>query len=393
MKFEIFLLSLFLAAAKSQGPGLNSGVSECEGHYRRPELSDISVTCGTSSIDLAVQICPAMYTGYNASLLILNHRMETTCRGILDLTVDPPVARFSFPLTTTDACSSIFTTTSAPGTGIFSDFSNIQTVNISGVIRSIDLTTGTVTYNAEIKYFYSCAYPLEYLINNTQVDVSASSIAIKDRNGSFISTLSLKLFQDSEYTTPLFIPPQGVELRSRVHVEVRATNLTGQYHVLLDRCYASISPLPSNSTFFNLFVPCNQDSFTTMVLNGVGQIARFHFPAFRFVEQHDEMVSTYYLHCITRLCEISTCSSFMECDGRKRRDAGDDPTGNDNTITSTVTSQKIITEAVQSTEGEMAASQRSDSSSVGLAAAVGVLAFACVAALCVAVAFYNKQKY
>lgn len=62
-------------------------------------------------------------------------------------------------------------TTSAPGTGIFSDFSNIQSVNVSGVVRSFDPTIGTITYNAELKYFYSCAYPLEYLINNTQVDV------------------------------------------------------------------------------------------------------------------------------------------------------------------------------------------------------------------------------
>lgn len=62
-------------------------------------------------------------------------------------------------------------TTSASGTGVFSDFSNIQTVNVSGVVRSHDLTTGTVTYNAELKYFYSCAYPLEYFINNTQIDV------------------------------------------------------------------------------------------------------------------------------------------------------------------------------------------------------------------------------
>lgn len=64
-----------------------------------------------------------------------------------------------------------FQTTSAPGSGIFSDFSNIQTINISGVVRSQDPTTGIVTYNTELSYHYSCAYPLEYLINNTQVEV------------------------------------------------------------------------------------------------------------------------------------------------------------------------------------------------------------------------------
>jgi len=44
-------------------------------------------------------------------------------------------------------------------------------VNVSGIVRSFDPTIGTVTYNAELKYYYSCAYPLEYLVNNTQVDV------------------------------------------------------------------------------------------------------------------------------------------------------------------------------------------------------------------------------
>lgn len=57
------------------------------------------------------------------------------------------------------------------GTGLFSDFSNIQTVNISGMVRSFDPSNGIVTYNAELKYYYSCSYPLEYLINNTYVDV------------------------------------------------------------------------------------------------------------------------------------------------------------------------------------------------------------------------------
>lgn len=37
------------------------------------EYTDIAVVCGTSAIDLAIQICPVFYTGYNTSLLILNH--------------------------------------------------------------------------------------------------------------------------------------------------------------------------------------------------------------------------------------------------------------------------------------------------------------------------------
>ncbi|XP_035802535.1 zona pellucida-like domain-containing protein 1 [Amphiprion ocellaris] len=381
MKILIPLLTLIVRSSQLS-------LSDCGSEARRPLIDDISVECGTSSIGLAVEICPVIYTGYNETLLILNHMMDPVCRATLDDSVNPPVARFNFPLNTTHACGSTFRTTSAAGTGIFSDFSNIQTVNISGIIRSIDMTTGTITYNAELKYYYSCAYPLEYLINNTQIDVSASSVSVKDNNGSFISTLSMQLFSDSNYTQPMVIPELGIELRTDVFVEVKATNLTGQYHVLLDRCYASISPLPTNSSFFNLFVPCSKDRFTTMIENGNSQTARFKFPAFRFIEQQNETVSTYFLHCITRLCEKSTCSTFKQCNNRRKRNTLDT-----SAVTYTITSPEIITKAESTDSKEKpVAAQDKDDSAVGLGVAVGILAFACVVALSVAALFYKRIR-
>ncbi|GAA6219112.1 zona pellucida-like domain-containing protein 1 [Lates japonicus] len=386
MKILLLLLSLIVRSSQLM-------LSECGTEARRPKVSDIAVECGTTSIGLAIEICPVMYTGYNETLLILNHKLDPACRATLDESVTPPVARFNFPLNMTHACGSVFRTISSAGTGIFSDFSNIQTVNISGVVRSIDPTTGTITYNAELKYYYSCAYPLEYLINNTQVDVSASSIAIKDNNGSFISTLSMELFTDINYTQLMVIPQLGIELRTSVYVEVKATNLTGQYHVLLDRCYASISPLPSNSSFFNLFVPCSKDRFTTMIENGDSQTARFHFPAFRFIEQQNETVSTYFLHCITRLCEKSTCSTFKQCTNRRKRNALDTPAV-DITETYTLTSPEIITKAetTESKEKPLVAEEKEDDSTVGLGVAVGILAFACLVALSVSAIFYKRLR-
>ncbi|XP_061917946.1 zona pellucida-like domain-containing protein 1 [Entelurus aequoreus] len=367
-------------------------LSDCGADARRPQMTDISVQCGTSSISLAVQVCPVIYTGYNETLLILNHVTDSSCRATLDESAWPPVARFEFPLNSTHACGSTFLTTSSAGTGVFSDFSNIQTVNISGVIRSIDTTTGTITYNAELKYFYSCAYPLEYLVNNTQIDVSASSVAVKDNNGSFISTLNMKLFSDPDYLQPLVIPSLGLELRTNVYVEVKAVNLTGQYHVLLDRCYASVSALPSNSSSFNLFVPCSKDRFTTVIENGDSQSARFHFPAFRFIEQQNETVSTYFLHCITRLCESSTCSIFKQCNNRRKRETVE-ATPDGVTEPYTVTSKKLITktETGESKEEPLVDSDK-DRSAVGLSVAVGVLAFVCAVALCAAAVFYKRLR-
>lgn len=384
---KILLLLLSLTARSSQ-----LTLNDCGAEARLPEINDISVECGTSSISLAIQICPIIYSGYNESLLVLNHMLDPVCGATLDTSVTPPVARFNFPINMTHACGSIFRTTSAPGTGPFVDFSNIQTVNISGVVRSMDPTTGTITYKAELKYFYSCAYPLEYLINNTQIDVSASSISIKDNNGSFISTLSMELFRDANYTKPMVIPELGIELRTDVYVEVKATNLTGQYHVLLDRCYASISSLPSNSSFFNLFVPCSKDRFTTIFENGDSQTAQFKFPAFRFIEQQNETVSTYYLHCITRLCDKSTCSTFKQCSNRKKRSTLDTSEVG-TTQTYTITSPQIITKADtnESKEKPLAAGEEDDST-IGLGVAVGVLAFVCIVTLSVAALFYKRLR-
>ncbi|XP_020487618.1 zona pellucida-like domain-containing protein 1 [Labrus bergylta] len=385
MKIILILLSIIARSTQLT-------LSDCGTEARRPQVSDIAVQCGTASIGLAIQICPVIYTGYNDTLLILNHMLDLPCRATLDESVSPPVARFNFPLNMTHACGSTFRTSSAAGTGIFSDFSNVQTVNISGVIRSVDPTTGAITYNAELKYYYSCAYPLEYLINNTQIDVSASSIAIKDNNGSFISTLSMELFKDANYTRPMAIPQLGIELRTNVYVEVKATNLTGQYNVLLDRCYASVSALPTNSSYFNLFVPCSKDRFTTMVENGDSQSARFRFPAFRFIEQQNETVSTYYLHCITRLCEISTCSTFKQCSKRRKRSSLD--TSVDGiSKTYTITSTEIITKADtnESKEKPLVAEEEEDSA-VGLGVAVGILAFACIIALSVSAVFYKRLR-
>ncbi|XP_066556187.1 zona pellucida-like domain-containing protein 1 [Amia ocellicauda] len=362
-----------------------------------PAYDDISVACGSSTMDLAVQICPAVYAGYNESLLYLNYVFDDPrCKGKLDITVTPPVVRFSFPINESTGCGSIFRTITTPGTGIFSDFSNIQTVNISGVIRSNDPTIGTVTYNQELVYLYSCAYPLEYLINNTRIDVSGASISVKDNNGSFISTLSLQLYKDVNYTAPLIIPSSGIDLKSDVYVQVKAVNLTSKFNVLLDRCYATTSLYSTNSTYFNLFVSCSRDALTTMILNGDNQYARFSFKAFRFIEQKNLTVATYYLHCITRLCDVNSCSQFKKC-SRKRRNAIETTTPVPDGLSeaTTITSVPIHTKAetvLQSKEVIAETKDAVSSISVGLGIAVAFLALISITMIAMAYMFYQKTK-
>uniref|UniRef100_A0AAQ6IQX8 ZP domain-containing protein n=1 Tax=Anabas testudineus TaxID=64144 RepID=A0AAQ6IQX8_ANATE len=362
-------------------------LSDCGAYARRPQYSDIAVACGTSSIDLAIQICPVIYTGYNESLVVLNHIQNMDCQGTLDTSVAPPVVRFSFPIRQGNACGSTFLTMSTLGTGLFSDFSNIQTVNISGMVRSFDPSNGIVTYNAELKYYYSCSYPLEYLINNTYVDVSSSSIAFKDNNGSFLSTLSMTLYQDRNYTTPLVMPSLGVGLKTNIYVQVSASNLSSQYFVLLDRCYASLSPLPTNSSYFNLFVSCSIDPMTTMLENGVSHKARFYFPAFHFTKQKNETISTYYLHCITRLCEPSTCSTFKV--GRRSmhfKQKSPFPERSGLTLTSTLTPVFGLMHTLSGGQAD------GKGVPLGLGVAMAILIVIGVAAILMAASFYLKLK-
>lgn len=166
--------------------------------------SDIEVLCGSQSVELQILLCPVYFNGYNESLLALNsEHSKQQCKGTPDWTVDPPVVKFNFSITEeaiTDCSSKLtvghlslrtpnrfhshstdFYSTNwnsftlkidqEVGTGVFADFSHVQYINISGMICSRDPTTGAITYHQEVMYRFSCRYPLQYLVNNTQMSV------------------------------------------------------------------------------------------------------------------------------------------------------------------------------------------------------------------------------
>ncbi|XP_054650846.1 zona pellucida-like domain-containing protein 1 [Dunckerocampus dactyliophorus] len=309
---------------------------------RPPENSDITVVCGTEHMDLSIYLCPIYQELYNESLMVLNNEFtKNECFGEADWTVDPPVLKFSFPINESSLtlCGNDFKIINQVGSGAFADFSNVQFVNISGDVTSIDPSAGMITYRPQLFYKFSCLYPMQYLLNNTQLGVSGVSLAIKDNNGSFISTLSLQLYEDELYQNPLTIPSTGLQLKTKIYAAVTATNLTDRFNVLLDRCYATTSPYPNFDSFYDLFIGCTRDAQTTVELNGESQEARFSFEAFRFVEHKNLTVSTFYLHCVTRLCEVSTCSDLLpDCGTKKRRRReADDVLAN-----ATVTSPAIV---------------------------------------------------
>ncbi|RXN11763.1 zona pellucida-like domain-containing 1 [Labeo rohita] len=376
--------------------------SPCLTHptFKEPANSDITVVCGTNRMELQILLCPMYFYGYNESMVALNGQFgKPECRGTADWTVNPPVVKFQFYITEPyiSVCANKLTITEEIGSGLFSDFSSVQSVNISGVVNTQDPNAGTITYWQEMKYLFSCRYPLQYLVNNTEMSVSGVSLAIKDNNGSFISTLSMVLFEDYTYTTRLFIPPTGLMLKTRVFVEVRATNLTERFNVLLDRCYATTNPYPGNSTSFDLFVGCNIDKQTIMGVNGEQQVARFSFETFRFVEHRNKTVSTFYLHCATRLCESSFCRSLRQnctTSGRKRRDV-QSAQGTSVSDTATVSSGPVITKVDEPFAPVAIVSNdpKQNEAVVGVSVAAGVFGGLCVIMLAVLIYKIRKDKF
>lgn len=159
-------------------------------------MSDIQVTCGSQAVQIQILMCPIYFNGYNETLLSLNsmHSREE-CKGRADWTADPPVLKFNFSITEEgiSACSSnmvvsglylkyciscvvlfisaFFQVTDAAGSGVFADFSTVQYITVSGMVCSKDPGAGSVTYHQEMMYKFSCHYPLQYLVNNTQMSV------------------------------------------------------------------------------------------------------------------------------------------------------------------------------------------------------------------------------
>ncbi|XP_028276392.1 zona pellucida-like domain-containing protein 1 [Parambassis ranga] len=373
----------------------------CSSQYQRtPDNSDLIVDCGTSMISLSINLCTAQWAGFNASDLALNgNHNNSECQGSLDTSVNPPIIRYQLPVNHSDAnpCrQSLQIVNEVPDpTGPFSSFLSIQSVIITGYIDTPRSDQGVISYATDLYYHFSCRYPLEYLINNTQIVASSVSVATSDNNGTFIDTLKMGVFNDSDYGFPVVVPPTGLELRTRIYAEVKAVNLTGNFYVLLDHCFATPSPYNmSQSEQHNFFTGCSVDQRTTMTSNGISKIARFNFETFRFVQHRDQEKSSIYLHCILRLCEPNKCQELLSaCRSRRRRSLT--PFGEESSESATVSvgplyvAREDLSSAAAYSNN--IASERDDNNVTGLV--VGVVFGSAAAALLVLGGWFVLKRF
>ncbi|XP_029302790.1 LOW QUALITY PROTEIN: zona pellucida-like domain-containing protein 1 [Cottoperca gobio] len=373
----------------------------CSSEYERnPVNSDLTVECGTSTITLEINLCTAQWAGFNTTDLALNGKHNTMeCQGSLDTSVDPPIIRYQLPVNNSqnNPCRQslqIVDETPDPS-GPFSSFLTIQSVIITGFIDSPRSDQGLISYTTDLYYHFSCRYPLEYLINNTQIVASSVSVATSDNNGTFIDTLKMSVFNDTDFSYPIVVPSTGLELRTRIYVEVKAVNLTGTFFVLLDHCFGTPTPYNMSQTEqHNFFTGCSVDQRTSVTSNGFSKVAHFDFEAFRFVQHRNQEKSSIYLHCIMRLCEPSKCQELLSaCNVRRKRSVT--PFGKESGESATVSVGPLYTGGEDRPNAAAysndAASERDDVDVTGLA--VGVVFGSAAAALLVLGGWFALKKF
>uniref|UniRef100_A0A3Q3JZ84 Zona pellucida-like domain-containing protein 1 n=1 Tax=Monopterus albus TaxID=43700 RepID=A0A3Q3JZ84_MONAL len=308
---HIFWIFFLLSKALSVGAQFNGYNCDANFHSRVPAERDISVYCGVQTITLKINFCPVLFSGYTDMDLALNGRHgDAHCRGFINNNTFPSVVIFSISLAALESCGNSLVVSTAQGPNAYGSLSLVQIGNISGYIDTPDPPT-IISYLPGLLYKFSCSYPLEYLVNNTQLASSAAAISVKDSNGTFISTLNLLLYNDSSYIQQLPIPMAGLTLKTRIFAAVKATNLDRRWNVLMDYCYATPSGNPNDDLRYDLFFSCEKDPQTTVFENGKSQIGRFAFEVFRFVKHKNQKMSTIFLHCVTKLCRADDCAMLM----------------------------------------------------------------------------------
>ncbi|KAG7265708.1 hypothetical protein CRUP_031872 [Coryphaenoides rupestris] len=325
MEQTVLILLLFFKAL-SVGGQFNGYNCDANFHSRFPAERDISVYCGVQTITLKVNFCPVLFSGYTDTDLALNGRHgDAHCRGFINNNTFPTVV------------------STGQGPNAYGNLSLVQIGNISGYIDTPDPPT-IISYLPGLLYKFSCSYPLEYLVNNTQLASSAAAISVKDSNGTFVSTLNLMLYNDSTYIQQLSIPVTGLTLKTRVFAAVRASNLDRRWNVLMDYCYTTPSGNPNDDLRYDLFFSCDKDPQTTVFENGKSQMGRFAFEVFRFVKHKNQKMSTVFLHCVTKLCRSDDCPMLMPiCGSRRKRDIPDGKETNSASGNAVITAGPIIT--------------------------------------------------
>lgn len=132
---------------------------------------------------MKINFCTVLFSGYSETDLALNGRHgDSHCRGFINNNTFPAVVIFIINLSTLEGCGNNLVVSTIPGVSVYGNATSVQIGNISGYIDTPDPPT-IISYLPGLLYKFSCSYPLEYLVNNTQLASSSAAISVRENNG------------------------------------------------------------------------------------------------------------------------------------------------------------------------------------------------------------------
>ncbi|EQB78796.1 zona pellucida-like domain containing 1 [Camelus ferus] len=329
---QIWLLLLLTSRVLPGSAQFNGYNCDANLHSRFPAERDINVYCGVQAITMKINFCTVLFSGYSETDLALNGRHgDSHCRGFVNNNTFPAVVIFIINLSTLEGCGNNLVVSTIPGVSTYGNATSVQIGNISGYIDTPDPPT-IISYLPGLLYKFSCSYPLEYLVNNTQLASIAQEPKIPECLCNPEGPIMFPVYRTFSHhivgsCLALFsaicshcwtLLPQNLSspcllLRTHLH----------RWNVLMDYCYTTPSGNPNDDIRYDLFLSCDKDPQTTVIENGRSQRGRFSFEVFRFVKHKNQKMSTVFLHCATKLCRADDCPFLMPiCGHRERRDAG-----------------------------------------------------------------------
>ncbi|XP_035659961.1 CUB and zona pellucida-like domain-containing protein 1 [Branchiostoma floridae] len=195
-------------------------------------------------------------------------------------------------------------------------YSNTVTINVNA-------SSAIITRYNVIEISVECRLPRR---STVAVNFDPTNLAVYRSHivgrGEF--TISMELYLNSSFQSPVSEYPLSVDLGQMLYVQVQVTSDDKNLQVFVDACMATPTHDPENVLYHLIRDGCERDSTVARYWSPSTMQERFGFQAFAFTSGARKV----YLHCDVLLCNAtdpsSRCAQGCQAGGRSVREAEGD---------------------------------------------------------------------
>eukprot|EP00795_Rhopilema_esculentum_P000397 gene397-10064_t len=164
---------------------------------------------------------------------------------------------------------------------------------------------GTISRLSGKRISYSCSFSRHADTNNAIIRATTSFLTASEAGyGNF--SVSLEMFNGSDFTKPVGEFPQEVKLNQRIHFQAKVKSNDSDIAVLIEKCIATPTMDMNHPSSHTLIKDrCSFDSTVQFHPTQDLQYMRFSFDSFAFVGKMNQV----YLHCQIFMCHKTSTDS------------------------------------------------------------------------------------